>query len=124
LLAVDISEALAGITFLALANGAPDVITAIVAGTSSSDSTSLLPFGSLFGASLFSMAIILSKVIELSPDEKVELNMKEVLVPLGFYIVGTTYLVLVSIVYGKMNLILAFVFLGLYPLYILFVIYS
>lgn len=31
-----ISDAMAGVTFLAFANGAPDVLTAIVAGSSSS----------------------------------------------------------------------------------------
>ena len=70
------SEALAGITFLALANGAPDVVTAIVAGTSDSDSTVLIPFGSLYGAALFSMAFILSMVISFSPSQKLSLNMR------------------------------------------------
>ena len=41
---------MAGITFLALANGAPDIITAVVAGTSDSSTTILIPFGSLYGA--------------------------------------------------------------------------
>jgi len=54
---------LAGITFLALANGAPDIITAVVAGTSDSSTTVLIPFGSLYGAAIFSMAFILSQVI-------------------------------------------------------------
>jgi len=60
------SDALAGITFLAFANGAPDIITAIVAGSSSSDSTALIPFGSIYGAALFGMAFILAMVIEYS----------------------------------------------------------
>ncbi len=45
------------------------------------------------------------------------MNIKEVLVPLGFYIAGTTFLILVSLIYGQMNLIIAFLFLGMYPLY-------
>jgi sodium/potassium/calcium exchanger 6 len=63
-----ISPTLAGITFLAFANGAPDVLTAIVAGSSSSQSTALIPFGSIFGGLLFSAAFILSSVIFQSPD--------------------------------------------------------
>jgi solute carrier family 24 (sodium/potassium/calcium exchanger), member 6 len=63
----EISHTLAGVTFLAFANGAPDVLTAVLAGSSSSDSTVLIPFGSIFGASLFSTAFILSAVIFLSP---------------------------------------------------------
>jgi hypothetical protein len=38
-------------------------MTAIVAGTSSSDSTVLIPFGSLYGAALFGMAFIFAVVI-------------------------------------------------------------
>jgi sodium/potassium/calcium exchanger 6 len=57
------SHALAGVTFLAFANGAPDIITAVVAGSSSSQSTALIPFGSLYGAALFDMAFILAMVI-------------------------------------------------------------
>jgi solute carrier family 24 (sodium/potassium/calcium exchanger), member 6 len=70
------SEALAGITFLALANGAPDIITAVVAGTSDSDSTVLIPFGSLYGAALFSMGFILSMVIYYSKGKKLTLNIR------------------------------------------------
>jgi sodium/potassium/calcium exchanger 6 len=62
------SKALAGTTLLALANGAPDVITAIVAGSSSSDSTALIPFGSLYGAALFDMAFLLGMIIYYSPN--------------------------------------------------------
>lgn len=58
-----VSDVLAGITFLAFANGAPDIITAIVAGSSSSTTTALIPFGSLYGAALFGMGFILGKVI-------------------------------------------------------------
>ena len=60
---IEISPTLAGVTFLAFANGAPDVLTAIIAGASDSDTTVLIPFGSIFGACLFSTAFILSAVI-------------------------------------------------------------
>jgi hypothetical protein len=42
-------------------------LTAVLAGASSSPSTELIPFGSIFGASLFSTAFILSAVIFQSP---------------------------------------------------------
>jgi len=113
---LDMSEALAGITFLAFANGAPDIITAIVAGSSSSQSTALIPFGSLYGAALFSMAFILSMVIQYSPNQILLLKKTETLVPLGFYLLGTVFLLLVSVVYGKMNIPLASIFLSFYLL--------
>jgi|JI6StandDraft_1071083.scaffolds.fasta_scaffold99603_3 sodium/potassium/calcium exchanger 6 len=118
------SEALAGITFLALANGAPDILTAVVAGTSSSDTTVLIPFGSLYGAAFFSMGFILSMVIYYSPENKLTLNLRETLVPLGFYIAGTLYLAGVSIFYKKMNITLALIFFSLYLVYIAFVAYE
>jgi hypothetical protein len=55
------------VTFLAFANGAPDVLTAIIAGNSDSSSTALIPFGSIYGALLFSSTFILAKVIVYSP---------------------------------------------------------
>lgn len=62
---LEISPTLAGVTFVAFANAAPDVLTAIVAGTSDSASTVLIPFGSIFGAFLLTATLILSKVISL-----------------------------------------------------------
>ena len=59
---------MAGVTFLAFANGAPDVLTAIIAGNSTSEETALIPFGSIFGAAIFSCAIILARVIANSPN--------------------------------------------------------
>lgn len=47
-----LSETVAGVTLLALGNGAPDVITAIVAGGSDDGGISLV-IGSIFGGGLF-----------------------------------------------------------------------
>ena len=107
---------MAGVTFLAFANGAPDVVTAIVASSSSSSSTALIPFGSLYGAALFDMAFVLSMVIQFSPMNRLVLNRREALVPLGFYIFGSLYLIGVSLCYGRMNAGIAGFFLTLYPL--------
>lgn len=115
---------MAGITFLALANGAPDIITAVVAGTSSSDSTILIPFGSLYGAALFSMAFILSMVIYYSRGKELVLHVRENVVPLLFYLGGTLYLVLVSLFYGKMNIYIAVIFFSFYILYFCIVLYE
>lgn len=56
------SETLAGVTLLALGNGAPDVITAIVAGGGDSDGISIA-IGSIFGAGLFVTTATLASVI-------------------------------------------------------------
>jgi len=56
-----LSEALAGVTLLALANGAGDVITAIVA--SGSDDGVAYNVGALFGAGLFVCTIVMTFTI-------------------------------------------------------------
>ena len=108
---------MAGITFLALANGAPDIITAVVAGTSDSSTTILIPFGSLYGAAIFSMAFILSQVIFYSKGQEVIIHVRENIVPLGFYIGGTLYIILISLFYGKMNIVVAIIFFSFYIVY-------
>ena len=55
------SESLAGVTVLAFANGATDVITSVLA--SKTEGGTLLAVGALFGASSFSLNIILSTII-------------------------------------------------------------
>ena len=56
------SESLAAVTLLAIANGAGDVITALVAsGTNDGISYNI---GSLYGAGLFCMSIIIATTIK------------------------------------------------------------
>jgi sodium/potassium/calcium exchanger 6 len=105
---------LAGVTFLALANGAPDVLTAVLAGASTSASTELIPFGSIFGGALFSTAYILSAVIFQSPSKRLKVKLDEIIVPLSFYIFGMGFLIIISAAYGKMNAYLASVLLVAY----------
>ena len=113
-LKIEISPTLAGVTFLALANGAPDVLTAVLAGASTSASTELIPFGSIFGGALFSTAYILSAVIFQSPSKRLKVKLDEIIVPLSFYIFGMGFLIIISAAYGKMNAYLASVLLVAY----------
>lgn len=106
-LKIEISPTLAGVTFLAFANGAPDVLTAVLAGASTSASTELIPFGSIFGGALFSTAYILSAVIFQSQSKRLKVKSNEILVPLSFYIFGMGFLIIISAAYGKMNAYLA-----------------
>ena len=113
---LEISPTLAGVTFLAFANGAPDVLTAIIAGQSDSVSTALLPFGSIFGAGLFSTSFILSSVIQTQKGESLNIERKKILIPLTFYIIGFSILIITSLAYQKMNIGIA---LSLFVLYIM-----
>lgn len=60
------------------------------------------------------MAFILSMVIIYSPQNKLTLKKREALIPLGFYIGGTIYIICVSLFYGEMNIIIAVIFLSFY----------
>lgn len=53
---------MAGVTLLAFGNGAPDVITAIVAGNSGDDAMNIA-IGSIFGAGLFVTTITIAAVV-------------------------------------------------------------
>lgn len=61
------TQTLAGVTLVALGNGAPDVLTAAIAG--GSDDTDDIDFaiGSLFGAGLFVTSVTIARVITKSP---------------------------------------------------------
>lgn len=82
----DLSESLAGVTFIAFVNGAGDIFTAIAA----SDSKEGISYnlGSLYGAGLFVLTFVVSMVIFVSPNE---LTMPKTFVfrDLMIYLLGT-----------------------------------
>ena len=81
-----LSEALAGVTLLAFSNGAGDVITALVA--SDSDEGISYNIGSLFGAGLFVVTMVVAMTIKNSPVDIVV--PKDVIYrDIGFYILAT-----------------------------------
>ena len=80
------SEALAGVTLLALANGAGDVITAIVA-SGSSEGVSY-NIGSLFGAGLFVCSMVICLTI-LKADKEIVVSSDTIYRDVGFYILGS-----------------------------------
>ena len=80
------SESLAGVTLLALANGAGDVITAIVA--SGSPEGVSYNIGALFGAGLFVCSIVICLTI-LSAKEIINVSSMTIYRDVGFYILGS-----------------------------------
>lgn len=60
------------------------------------------------------MGFVLAMVIEFNPIGILTLKKREALVPLGFFILGTVYLLVVSLFYQKMNIVVAILFLSLY----------
>jgi Ca2+/Na+ antiporter len=60
---MNLSEVMAGVTLLALANGATDIITVFVASENEIKQGDNLAIGNLFGSSIYSFTIVLAYVI-------------------------------------------------------------
>ena len=82
------SESLAGVTLLAFANGAGDVVTAIVA-SGSKDGVSY-NVGALYGAGFFVLTLVIALTIINSP-KKIVVDKSVIFRDIGFYIIATVY---------------------------------
>ncbi|XP_065826878.1 mitochondrial sodium/calcium exchanger protein-like [Oscarella lobularis] len=110
-----LSPSVAGITLLAIGNGAPDVFTAYSALTKASDFP--LELSALLGASIFILSIVLGSVILVSEVSKKTIK------PMDFYRDIVAYIVVVVTVVvicidQKIYIYESVVFLGIYFLYI------
>ena len=112
------SEALAGVTLLAVANGAGDVVTALVA-AESEDGVSY-NIGSLFGAGLFVITFVLFLTVRSTEDEIV-LAKDTVYRDIVFYLIATV-MVIVFAIYGKLTWWTSVLMLLLYVLLVLVVV--
>ena len=103
------SQNLAGVTLLALGNGAPDVISGIVA----SEESGGIEFtvGSLLGAGVFITCIVFSSVVLFS--DSVQLTKQLFIRDVFLYLIAIIILILFSL-YGKINIYLAVGFFSLY----------
>lgn len=109
---LNMSQNLAGVTFLALGNGAPDVIASIVG----SDDKDGLEFGlgSLVGAGVFVTCIVFSSVVLFNRDsEPIEVNAKPFIRDIILYLISII-LLLVFAVTGDIKLYEAIIFFSLY----------
>lgn len=108
---------MAGVTLLAVANGAGDVITALVAsGTSDGISYNI---GSLYGAGLFCMTFIMSKTID-SSSTNIKINKNTIYRDIGMYIIATITTIIFAIT-EKLTVATSLIFLGLYLTLVLIV---
>eukprot|EP01016_Furgasonia_blochmanni_P022928 TRINITY_DN2488_c0_g1_i1.p1 TRINITY_DN2488_c0_g1~~TRINITY_DN2488_c0_g1_i1.p1 ORF type:complete len:637 (-),score=128.87 TRINITY_DN2488_c0_g1_i1:236-2146(-) len=114
-----LSQTLAGVTLLAFANGAPDVISSISAGNTEEGGVSLA-LGALFGSGLFVTTFVLFRCIVLSPEKQIQANATAMFRDAGFYMLATLYIIALGFV-GYINRYHA---LGFVLLYIIFVAYA
>jgi len=113
----ELSEAMAAVTLIALANGAGDVITAIVA--SGSDGGVSYNIGALYGAGFFVCAMVICLTILSSPIPIV-VDKSTIYRDIGFYILST----LVTIWFATLGYIYwwcALIFLIIYVLLVIVV---
>lgn len=111
---LQLSEALAGVTLLAFANGAGDVITAIVA-SGSKDGISY-NVGALYGAGFFVLTLVVALTI-MNSETKIKVEKSVVFRDIGFYILATIYIISVAY-YGKITWVLSMGMLLLYAVYV------
>ena len=111
------SEALAGVTLLAFANGAGDVITAIVA--SGSPEGVSYNVGALYGAGFFVLTLVIALTI-LSSPKKIVVDKSVIFRDIGFYILATAF-TLYAAYTGEITTLIAAGFLGIYILYVIVV---
>jgi sodium/potassium/calcium exchanger 6 len=110
-----ISQNLAGVTFLALGNGAPDVISSFVA-SEGGDGGIEMAIGALAGAGIFVSAVVLSSVVLLSGQVKVNkvLFIRDIIL-----FIASLVILLVFSYYGKVVLWQSICFLSIYIVYVI-----
>lgn len=94
-------QTVAGVTLLAFANGAPDIISAFAAGASSEGS--YISIGSLVGASIFGMTIIVAKCVTATPRKRIRVQKFSWNRDLIFYVVAIMLLAIYGFI-GQINL--------------------
>eukprot|EP00752_Nemacystus_decipiens_P012379 g10971.t2 len=116
---LDMPPEVAGVTFLAFGNGAPDVFSAFVALTSNTDREEglLVGIGSLLGSTITTVTLIIGSVVFLKPTEVPRVPFTRDLV----FLVLALLLVLISTSAGKVSIWLASLYLALYGVYVTFV---
>ncbi|XP_048198861.1 mitochondrial sodium/calcium exchanger protein isoform X2 [Perognathus longimembris pacificus] len=111
-----LSHNVAGVTFLAFGNGAPDIFSAMVA--FSDPRTASLAIGALFGAGVLVTTVVAGGITILHPFTAAS---RPFLRDITFYMVAV-FLTFTALYHGRVTLLWALGYLGLYVFYVLTVI--
>ncbi|CAM9125704.1 unnamed protein product [Ectocarpus fasciculatus] len=113
---LDMPPDVAGVTFLAFGNGAPDVFSAFVALTSSGDKEDglLVGMGSLLGSTISTVTLIIGSVVYIKPTGVPRVAFTRDVV----FLVLALVLVIISDCIGEISLWMAACYLGLYAVYV------
>ena len=94
-------ENIAGVTFLAMGNGAPDVFASLTSFSSGSDV--LIGFGALVGASMFIASVVVGSLVVV---KECSVNPRNFIRDVLFHIAGVLFLLYVVIV-GEVTMLLS-----------------
>ncbi|XP_023589547.1 mitochondrial sodium/calcium exchanger protein [Trichechus manatus latirostris] len=111
-----LSHNVAGVTFLAFGNGAPDIFSALVA--FSDPRTAGLAFGALFGAGVLVTTVVAGGIAILRPFTAAS---RPFLRDIIFYMVAV-FLTFTALYFGRVTLAWALGYLGLYVFYVITVV--
>jgi len=115
-----LSEAVAGVTLLAFANGATDVVAGIVAGGKETGGITIA-IGGLFGACLFTVTVVLARCIQGGGD--IRTDDRGVKRDVIFLIIGTLYFIFLTFI-QHITWFWASGFFVIYAVFILYVIHT
>ena len=115
---LNFSESLAGVTLIAFANGAGDVLTAIVASESKEGISYNL--GALYGAGLFVLTFVIALTIFNSPKD-IKINKSLIYRDITIYLFASLMIILIGI-YGKLTVFNTTMLLVLYIILVVIVI--
>ncbi len=115
--ALNLSETIAGVTLLAFANGAPDIIASATAGDSSGGV--FISIGALFGACSFGSTVVLGYCIVRNKGT-IEMPKAEWIRDLSFYIIGGSVILIYGVI-GQITRTMAISFGGIYVIYFMII---
>lgn len=118
--ALKLSETISGVTLLAFANGAPDILSVISAG--GEEDGIYIAVGNLFGACMFAVTLVIGRCIMKCPDQ-ITMKPSEWNRDFIFYLVALAMVVSYGII-GSLKVWMSLSFFGLYLVYISLVIYQ
>ncbi|CAF0777860.1 unnamed protein product [Rotaria sp. Silwood1] len=113
-----LSENIAGVTFLAFGNGAPDIFSAIAAVGSSKGGDVGLAFGALFGAGVFVTTVVAGTIGVLTPFRSIQ---RPLLRDIIFFIIAS-FAAYVAMYDGKIYLAESLGFIIMYIVYLIILI--
>ncbi|KAF8375282.1 hypothetical protein PRIPAC_81711 [Pristionchus pacificus] len=113
---LSISENLAGVTFMAFGNGAPDVFTSLASVVTSPTPRADLALGGLLGGALFVTLIVLSGVVLVRPFKAAIFSS---LRDLTFFLITMGLILLFFLLSDKVEIWQPLLFIGVYALYVL-----